>query len=124
MTLNGRQVAMSRPCFAMLLLLASGVDAKEHHRRLLDAHKAPNVSSCDWLASFQEGSLFTNESDIEDIYKTMSNLRGKLKKAGFADAESLVPQRGRAVMFPLSCIKWHNLSWFVHICSLLNIMKG
>ena len=117
--LNGRQVAMSRPCFAMLLLLASGVDAKEHHKRLLAAHKAPNVASCDWLASFQEGSLFTNESDIEDIYKTMSNLRGKLKKAGFADAESLVPQRGRAVMFPLSRIKLRNVSKLVDICGYL-----
>ena len=118
-TLNGRQVSMSRPCFAMLLLLASGVDAKEHHKRLLAAHKAPNVASCDWLASFQEGSLFSNESDIEDIYKTMSNLRGKLKKAGFADAESLVPQRGRAVMFPLSRIKWRNVSKLVDICGYL-----
>lgn len=118
-TLNGRQVAMSRPCFAMLLLFASGVDAKEHHKRLLAAHKAPNAASCDWLASFQEGSLFTNESDIEDIYKTMSNLRGKLKKAGFSDAESLVPQRGRAVMFPLSHIKWHNVSKLVDICGCL-----
>lgn len=123
-TLNGRQVAMSRPCFAMLLLLASGVDAKEVHRRLLEAHKAPNTSACDWLASFQEGALFTNESDIEDIYKTMSNLRGKLKKAGFADAESLVPQRGRAVMFPLSRIKWHNLNRFVRLCSLLIATEG
>lgn len=118
-TLNGRQVAMSRPCFAMLLLLASGVDAKEHHKRLLAAHKAPNVASCDWLASFQEGALFTNESDIEDIYKTMSNLRGKLKKAGFADAESLVPQRGRAVMFQLARIKWHNVSKLGDICGCL-----
>ncbi len=118
-TLNGRQVAMSRPCFAMLLLLASGVDAKEHHKRLLAAHKAPNVASCDWLASFQEGSLFTNESDIEDIYKTMSNLRGKLKNAGFADAESLVPQRGRAVMFPIARIKWRNVSKLVDICGCL-----
>lgn len=118
-TINGQQVPMSRPCFAMLLLLASGVDVKEHHRRLLDAHKAPNVSSCDWLASFQEGALFANESDIEDIYKTMSNLRGKLKKAGFADAESLVPQRGRAVMFPLARIKWRNASKFANICEPL-----
>lgn len=123
-TLNGRQVAMSRPCFAMLLLLASGVDAKEVHKRLLEAHKAPNTSACDWLASFQEGALFANESDIEDIYKTMSNLRGKLKKAGFADAESLVPQRGRAVMFPLSRIKWHNLNRFVRLCSLLIATEG
>ncbi len=120
-TLNGQQVAMSRPCFAMLLLLASGVDAKEHHRRLLEAHKAPNTAACDWLASFQEGSLFTNESDIEDIYKTMSNLRCKLKKAGFADAESLVPQRGRAVMFPLSRIKWRNVSKLVDICGCLSM---
>lgn len=118
-TLNGRQVAMSRPCFAMLLLLASGVDAKEHHKRLLAAHKAPNVASCDWLASFQEGSLFSNESDIEDIYKTMSNLRGKLKNAGFADAESLVPQRGRAVMFPIARIKWHNVRSLMKVCCLV-----
>ena len=118
-TLNGQQAPMSRPCFAMLLLLASGVDVKEHHQRLLDAHKAPNVSSCDWLASFQEGSLFTNESDIEDIYKTMSNLRGKLKKAGFANAESLVPQRGRAVMFPLPRIKWRNASKLADVCEPL-----
>ena len=118
-TLNGRQVAMSRPCFAMLLLLASGVDSKEHHKRLLEAHRAPNTAACDWLASFQEGSLFTNESDIEDIYKTMSNLRGKLKNAGFADAESLVPQRGRAVMFPLARVKWHNVSKLVDICGCL-----
>ena len=123
-TLNGRQVAMSRPCFAMLLLLASGVDAKEHHRRLLDAHKAPNVAACGWLASFQEGPLFQNESDIEDIYKTMSNLRGKLKKAGFADVESLVPQRGRAVMFPLSRVKWHNVSRLVDICGCLLLGKN
>ena len=109
---------MSRPCFAMLLLLASGVDAKEHHKRLLEAHKAPNTSACDWL---QEGALFTNESDIEDIYKTMSNLRGKLKKAGFADAESLVPQRGRAVMFPLPRIKWRNVSKFADICGCLSM---
>ena len=46
-TLNGQQVPMSRPCFAMLLLLASGVDAKEHHKRLLEAHKTPNTSACD-----------------------------------------------------------------------------
>ena len=56
---------------------------------------------------------------FEDIYKTMSNLRGKLKKAGFADAESLVPQRGRAVMFPLSRIKLRNVSKLVDICGCL-----
>ena len=118
-TLNGQQVPMSRPCFAMLLLLASGVETKEHHRRLLEAHRASNTAACDWLASFQEGSLFTNESDIEDIYKTMSNLRSKLKMSGFTTVESLVPQRGRAVMFPISRIKWRNASRLADICGCL-----
>lgn len=118
-TLNGQQVPMSRPCFAMLLLLASGVETKEHHRRLLEAHRASNTAACDWLASFQEGSLFTNESDIEDIYKTMSNLRSKLKMSGFTTVESLVPQRGRAVMFPISRIKWRNASRLANICGCL-----
>ena len=118
-TLNGQQVPMSRPCFAMLLLLASGVETKEHHRRLLEAHRASNTAACDWLAAFQEGSLFTNESDIEDIYKTMSNLRSKLKMSGFTTVESLVPQRGRAVMFPISRIKWRNASRLADICGCL-----
>lgn len=118
-TLNGQQVPMSRPCFAMLLLLASGVETKEHHRRLLEAHRVSNTAACDWLASFQEGSLFTNESDIEDIYKTMSNLRSKLKVFGFTTVESLVPQRGRAVMFPISRIKWRNASRLADICGCL-----
>ena len=118
-TLNGQQVPMSRPCFAMLLLLASGVETKEHHRRLLEAHRASNTAACDWLASFQEGSLFTNESDIEDIYKTMSNLRSKLKMSGFTTVESLVPQRGRAVMFPISRIKWRNAPRLADICGCL-----
>lgn len=118
-TLNGQQVPMSRPCFAVLLLLASGVETKEHHRRLLEAHRASNTAACDWLASFQEGSLFTSESDIEDIYKTMSNLRSKLKMSGFTTVESLVPQRGRAVMFPISRIKWRNASRLADICGCL-----
>jgi len=110
---------MSRPCFAMLLLLSSGVEPREYHQRLLAAHKTNGTANCDWLASFQEGPLFRNEVDAEDIYKTMSNLRGKLKSVGFADVESLVPQRGKAVMFPISRIKWRNVRKLVDICGCL-----
>ncbi|MBS7400168.1 MAG: TIGR02584 family CRISPR-associated protein [Prevotella sp.] len=118
-TINGQQVSMSRPCFALLLLLSSGVEPRECHQRLLVAHKASGTAKCDWLASFQEGPLFRNESDTEDIYKTMSNLRGKLKSVGFADVETLVPQRGKAVMFPISRIKWRNARKLVDICGCL-----
>lgn len=115
-TLNGRLVSMSRPCFATLLLLASGVDVRELHQRLLAVHKAPHTAECDWLASFQEGPLFTDESNVDDIYKTMSNLRAKLRKHGFESVESLVPQRGKAVLFPLARIKWRNMEKFVEVC--------
>ena len=119
MTLNGRQIAMSRPCFAMLLVLANGIDARDGHRRLLTAHRARGVGRCDWLASFQDSPLFKSEFDTEDVYKTMSCLRTKLKSAGFSDVESLVPQRGKAVMFPISCIKWRNVQRFADVCGCL-----
>lgn len=118
-TLNGQQVAMSRPCFALLIWLASGGEARDCHSRLLTAHRARGVGRCDWLASFQDSPLFNNESDTEDVYKTMSYLRTKLKNAGFSDIESLVPQRGKAVMFPLSRIKWRNVQRFVDVCGCL-----
>lgn len=117
-TFNGRQVSMSRPCFATLLLLANGVDVdvRELHQRLLAVHKTPHTAKCDWLASFQEGPLFTDKSNVDDIYKTMSNLRAKLRKHGFESVESLVPQRGKAVLFPLARIKWRNMEKFVEVC--------
>ena len=109
-TLDGAVVPMSRPCFAALLLIAGGCPVRDLHKRLLTLHgaKGPEVSKCDWLASFQEGSLFSDEKFAEDLTKTMSNLRKSLSAAGFADVESLVPKRGAAVTFPLGRLKWRN----------------
>ena len=109
-TLNGHQVAMSRPCFALLVMLVSGSPVRELHGRLLALHgaKGKGVANCGWLASFQEGTLFSNADYAEDLTKTMSNLRKSLFAAGFADVESLVPKRGAAVTFPLSRVKWRN----------------
>ena len=36
---------------------------------------------------------------IDDLRKTLSELRKKLQSAGFANAETLVPQRGNPVTF-------------------------
>ena len=105
---DGKIVAMSKSCFAMLLLLADGCPAKELHSKLLALHKQPSAAKCDWLASFQEGSRFADENCPEDVYKVQSELRKKLKSAGFRAAESLVPQRGAPVAFPLSHVKWVN----------------
>ena len=46
---------------------------------------------------------------IDDQRKLLSEFRKKFQSAGFANAETLVPQRGNPVMFPLNRIKWRNL---------------
>ena len=106
--IDGKFAPMSKACFAMLLLLADGCQAKDLHRKLLALHKQPGAAKCDWLSSFQEGSRFADENCPEDVYKVQSELRKKLKSAGFSAAESLVPQRGAPVTFPLRRMKWWN----------------
>jgi len=113
---EGNAVAMSKSCFAMLLLLASGCPAKDLHAKLLALHSAHGAAHCDWLATFQEGSRFVDENCPEDIYKVQSELRKKLKSAGFSAAESLVPQRAAPVTFPIARVKWWNVSDLADIC--------
>lgn len=105
---DGKLVSMSKACFAMLLLLADGCSTKDIHWKLLALHKQPGAAKCDWLASFQEGSRFADENCPEDVYKVQSELRKKLRSAGFSAAESLVPQRGAPVTFLLRRVKWWN----------------
>ena len=116
---NSKLAPMSKPCFAMLLLLADGCPAKDLHGKLLALHKQSGAAKCDWLASFQEGSRFADENCPEDIYKVQSELRKKLKSAGFAAAESLVPQRGAPITFPLSRIKSRNKDKLADVCGCL-----
>lgn len=119
--LNGSMVQMSKPCFAMLVLLADGCTAREVHKRLLTLHsyKSPKVAMCDWLATFQESALFKSEDSVEDVFKTLSNLRKKLKEAGFENVETLVPQRNNPVVFPVNTIKWRNRDRVVDVCGCL-----
>lgn len=105
---NGVDVKMSRPCFAALLLLASGSEPKKLHARLCELHAQRGASECDWLSTFRAGTLFTNPDFVEDLTKTLSNLRKSLSAAGFQNVETLVPQRFRPVTFLISNIKWSN----------------
>ena len=45
---------------------------------------------------------------IDDQRKTPSGLRKQLQSAGFANAETLVPQRGNPVTFPMGTIGWRS----------------
>ena len=113
---DGKLAPMSKPCFAMLLLLADGCPAKDLHGKLIALHKQPGAAKCDWLSSFQEGSRFADENCPEDIYKVQSELRKKLQSAGFSNPESLVPQRGAPVVFPLARIKLRNTNRLADVC--------
>ena len=120
--IDGKLAPMSKACFAMLLLLADRCPAKDLYRKLLALHKQPGAAKCDWLASFQEGSRFADENCPEDVYKVQSELRKKLRSAGFFNSESLVPQRGAPVVFPLSCIKLINYGKMADICGCLFVV--
>lgn len=100
--IDGQLAPMSKACFAMLLLIADGCPSKSLHEKLLALHKQRGATKCDWLASFQEGSRFAYENCPEDVYKVQSELRKKLKDVGFSAVESLVPQRGAPVTFPIA----------------------
>ena len=108
---NGVDVKMSRPCFAALLLLTSGCEPKKLHARLCELHAQCGAAECDWLSTFRAGTLFTNPDFVEDLTKTLSNLRKSLSAAGFQNVETLVPQRFRSVTFPVTQIKLVNKNW-------------
>ncbi len=117
--INGVSASLSNSCFAMLLLLASGCAAKDLHKKLLSLHKLPGGVCCDWLTSFKEGSRFASENCSEDLAKVQSDLRKKLRDAGFGNPDTLVPQRGSPVMFPVHAIKWRNREKLADICGYL-----
>ena len=56
---------------------------------------------------------------IDDLCKTILELRKKLRSAGFANAETLVPQRGNPVTFPMGKIGWSGREELADICGYL-----
>ena len=116
---DGKTVAMSKTCFATLFLLAKGCTVKGLYEKLRSMHSVSGVAQCDWLATFQESERFNQNTPVDAVYKTMSELRKKLKSAGFVNVESLVPQRGAPITFPLSRIKWRNKDKLADVCGCL-----
>ena len=53
---------------------------------------------------------------IDDRRTTPSELRKKLQSAGFVNAETLVPQRGNPVTFPMGKIGWKDVEGLADIC--------
>lgn len=53
---------------------------------------------------------------IDDQRKLLSEFRKKFQSAGFANAETLVPQRGNPVMFPMGRAGRRNGEDVVDVC--------
>ena len=116
---DGEFASMSKTCFAMLCLLASGCPVNNLHRKLLALHKTDSKKQCAWIKDFKASSRFADERHTEDVSKIQSELRKKLKASGFANPEALVPQRGAPVTFPIARVKWQNEKNIADICGCL-----
>lgn len=115
-TVNGESVTMSRTCFALLVVIASGCPVRDLHARLKLLHASTSKIRCDWLDTFREGSRFNEHSEKDDLFKTMSDLRKHLVSEGFLAVESLVPKRDKPITFPLSRIRWRGKENLLDIC--------
>lgn len=113
---NGESVTMSRTCFALLVVIASGCLVRDLHDQLKKLHASKSMVRCDWLDAFREGSRFNDHSERDDLFKTMSDLRKRLSAGGLACVESLVPKRDSPITFPLSRIKWRGKECLADIC--------
>ena len=115
-TVNGESVTMSRTCFALLVVIASGCPMRDLHERLKILHASKSKMRCDWLDTFREGARFNEHSERDDLFKTMSDLRKRLSAVGFVGVESLIPKRDGPVTFPMSRIRWRGKELIPDIC--------
>ena len=60
---------------------------------------------------------------IDDLCKTILELRKKLRSTGFANAETLVPQRGNPVTLPCSRCVVVGKEVLMDICGYLKVQK-
>ena len=70
------------------------------HAELVQLHNGHEGDPRGWLGSFRDSSRFSHPDWVEDLRKTLSDLRKKLKTAGFDNPEALVPQRNGVSTFP------------------------
>jgi len=117
--INGVAASMSKTCFATLLLLTNGCPVKDLHEKLRALHSMKGAAGCEWLAAFQESERFNDHSLDDAVSKTMSDLRRKLVAAGFTNVDTLVPQRGRPVLFPREHVKWFHQGKLADVCGHL-----
>lgn len=103
--IGDREVSVSRTGFAVLYLLAKECSMVDLHALLVSLHNCRVLRRCDWLDTFQSGSRFSHAADVEDLRKTLSDLRKRLKESGFDACDLLLPQRGKPMAYPKERIR-------------------
>lgn len=124
--INGVEVRPGANEFAALLVLAGGVgNVEEIYRRLHRLKYQKETGCCDWIERFASQTKYASPYDDDaklanqEVSKTMSRLRKSFESKGLGGLESLVPQRGRGVAYPISQIVWHGKGRMMDICGYL-----
>lgn len=99
--------------FVLLGMIASGVPKEDWAARMVKLKKRMESLSfpmkVKWNDAFVESPRFKGGEDdplgMGDLADCLSEIRKKLKRAGFPESETLAPKRNAAVTFPLGNFK-------------------
>ena len=105
--------------FAVLVLLLGGVAAPKaiHDSLLAFKQKTLDSSAPEWLHELKESSRFDAEQCLDDVSKSLSSARAKIKRVAALEllADKLVPLRGRPPVYPAGKLSFSGPDPFVDI---------
>ena len=124
--INGVAVRPGANEFAALLVLASGIgNVEEIYNRLNRLKHQSETGWCDWIGKFVSQAKYAHpyvedeKQANQEVSKTLSRLRKLIESKGLERLESLIPQRGRGVTYPVSQITWRGKGKLMDICGYL-----
>ena len=106
--------------FAVLLHLLGGVAAPQaiHDSLLAFKQQALPPRAPEWLHELKESSRFCDGECLDDVSKTLSSARAKIRRIAVLEplAETLIPLRGRPPGYPAGKISFSGPDPFADIC--------
>ena len=101
--------------FALLCVIASGTPRDAWCKRMIDLKQMVEAAnfpiSVQWNDTFVDSTRFRGDMGeaVGDLADCLSEIRKKLKRAGFPESETLAPKRNAAVTFPLANFRAMNV---------------
>ena len=110
--------------FAVLILLLGGVAAPKaiHDSLLAFKQRSLNSSAPEWLHELKESSRFSDQQCLDDVSKSLSSARAKIKRVAALEslADKLVPLRGRPPAYPAGKLSFSGPDPFADIRGYLH----